>query len=221
MAAALGCSGIHDCGIGLLNWLGLQVAFGDLVEAALVVECVILDPEPLDQAEPFLGAGVPLGVSEHCAAEHVYFRLVPPGHDVERVAATGDVVDHRGLLGGKDRMIERDMRSSENAGRGCGGGNAGGPGVGFEARSLRIGGAAEAMPAGDRHQRFEFHLLGEPGERDRIAPGDVEAAVEIRHHAAAVEVGLEGPELQPAAAQRRIGLVPVPLSIGKRGHRRN
>src|SRR5262249_19570495 len=127
------------------------------------------------------------------------------------------MVDDRGLLGGNDRVIERDMRGGEDAGLGGRSRNAGGPGVGLEASALRIGGAAEAVPARDRHQRLEIHLFGEPGEIERIRPGDVEPAVEIRHYAAAVEIGLESYELQFAAAEGRVGCVAVVLAGCTRG----
>src|SRR5262249_47551758 len=111
-----GRAGAHDCGIWSLDRLRLQVTFGDLVELALVVERVVLGPQPLDDGEPFLGAGVTLGVSHHWAAEHVDFRLIPSGHDVEGVTAARNMIDDRGLLGGDDRVIERDVRGCEDPG---------------------------------------------------------------------------------------------------------
>src|SRR5262249_9445873 len=147
VAAALGGPGAHDGGIRALDRLWVQIAFCDLVELALVVERVVLGPQPLDDGAPLLGAGLTLGVSHDRAAEHVDSRLVPSGHDVERVTAAGNMIDDRGLLGGDDRVVERDMRSGEDAGLGGRSRNAGGPGVSLEASALRIGGAAEAVPA--------------------------------------------------------------------------
>jgi hypothetical protein len=83
---------------------------------------------------------------------------------------------------------------------------------------LRIGRAAESMPARDRHQSLEIHLFRKPGEPERIRPGDVEPTVEVRHHAAAVEIGLESSELQSAAAEGRIGFAPILLAGGTCGH---
>src|SRR5262249_35427801 len=179
-------------------------------------ERVVLGPQPLDNGEPLLGAGVTFGVSHHGAAEHVDFRLVPSGHDVECVTAAGNMIDDRGLLGGDDRMIERDMRGGEDAGLGGRSRNAGGPGVSLEASALWIGGAAESVPARDRYQRLEIHLFGESGETERIQPGDVEPTVEVRHHAAAVEIGLESSELQFAAAEGRISYAAILLPGGTR-----
>ena len=220
LAAALGGAGVHHRRVGALDRLGREVALGDLVEPAVVVEGVVLGPQPLDDGEPFLGAGVAVLVAQHRAAEHVDLGLVPSGHDVERVAAARNMVDHGRLLGGDDRMVERDMRGGEHARLAGRGRHAGRPGIGLEARSLRIGGAAEAVPARDRHDRLELHLLGEPGERDRVGPGDVEPAVEVRHHAAAVEVGLERAELELAGAEGRIGLAPIPLPACTGNHGR-
>jgi hypothetical protein len=56
----------------------------------------------------------------------------------------------------------------------------------------------------DRYQRLELHLVGELRQRDRAGPTDLETAVEVRHHAAAVEVGLESSELQLAIVEDRI-----------------
>src|SRR5262249_60131864 len=48
-------------------------------------------------------------------------------------------------------------------------------------------------------------------QRDRIRPADVEPAIEVRHHAAAVQIGLERPELQPAHAEGGVALAPIAL----------
>src|SRR5262249_35081404 len=124
------------------------------------------------------------------------------------------------LFGGDDRVIERDMRGGEDAGLGGRSRNAGGPGVSLEASALRIGGAAEAVPARDRHQRLKIHLFGEPGETERIGPRDAERAVAVRQYAAAVESGCESSELQFAAAEGRISYAAILLPGGTRGHRR-
>ncbi len=210
---------IAGCG----DWIGFgcELALADLIEAAVVIERRVLRPQPLDDAEPFLGAFVALGVSHHRSAEHVDLRLVPAGDDVEGVASAGDVVDRGRLLGRHDRMVERDVRGREHAGLAGRGGDAGGPGIGLEAGALRIGGAAEAVPARHRHQRLELHLLGEPRQRQRARPGEVEPAVELRHHAAAVEIGLKGAELQLAGAEGGVGLAPVPAQPRGRRHRRH
>jgi hypothetical protein len=44
LAPAFGGAGAHDRGVGGLERLGLEVAFGDLVELALVVERIVLGP---------------------------------------------------------------------------------------------------------------------------------------------------------------------------------
>ena len=163
--------------------------------------------------EPFLGAGVAVVVFEERDAEHFHFRIIPAVDHVERVAAAGNMIDHGRLLGGDDRMIERDMRGRDHAGIFGRAGNAGRPGEGLEARPLRIGRAAKAAPARHRHQRLEFHVVGELGQRHGIRPGDFEPAVEVRHHAAGIEIGLKRAELELAAAQRRIDLAAVALAM--------
>src|SRR5262249_56097767 len=126
---ALGGGGVHQGGVRALDRLGRQIALGDLVELAFVVEAFVLGPQPLDDGEPLLGAGVAVLVGHHHAAEHVDLRLVPAGDDVERIAPTGNMVDYGRLLGGDDRVIERDVRGREHAGLAGRGGDAGGPGI--------------------------------------------------------------------------------------------
>ena len=155
-----------------------------LVELAVEIETLVLAPQTLDDRHPFLGAGIAFLVIEQRNAEHFHFREIPAIDDVKRVAAVGNVVDDRRLLGGNDRMIERNVRCRNDAGVLCRRGDAGGPGEGLETRPLRIGLAAEAAPARHRHQRLEIHVVGKLRQRDGVRPGDVEAAVEIRHHAA-------------------------------------
>src|SRR5258708_13136300 len=55
-----------------------SVTFGDLVELALVVERVVLGPQPLDDGEPFLGAGVRSEehTSELQSPDHLVSRLL-------------------------------------------------------------------------------------------------------------------------------------------------
>jgi hypothetical protein len=43
-APAFGCAGAHDRGVGRLDRLGLQIALGDLVELAFVVERIVFGP---------------------------------------------------------------------------------------------------------------------------------------------------------------------------------
>ena len=209
VAAALRRAGVHDRRIRRLDRLRLQIAALDAVELAVEVESLVRGPQPLDDGEPFLGAGVAVVVLEERDAEHFHFRIIPAVDDVERVTAIGNVIDDGRLLGGDDRMIERDMRGRDHAGIFGGAGDAGGPGEGLEARPLRIGGAAKAAPARHRHQRLEVHLVGELRQRHGVRPGQFQPAVEIRHHAAGIEIGLERAELELAAAERRIGVAPV------------
>src|SRR5207237_3252863 len=79
------------------------------------------------------------------------------------------------------------------------------------ARALWIGRATEAAPARHGHQRFEFHLVGELSQRHRVRPGDFQPAIEVRHHAAGVEIGLERAELELARTERWVDLAPVYL----------
>jgi hypothetical protein len=45
--------------------------------------------------------------------------------------------------------------------------------------------------------------------RNGVGPGALDPAVEVGHHTATVEVGLDRSKLQLAAAEGRIGLAPV------------
>src|SRR3984957_5037611 len=106
MPAALRGAGIHDRRIGMLDRFWLKVAALDLVEAAFVIEALVLGPQPLDDAEPFLGAGVAVLVIEQRDAEHFHLGIIPAIEHVERVTPLRDVIDNGGLLGGDDWVIE-------------------------------------------------------------------------------------------------------------------
>ncbi len=209
VAAALRGSGIHDHRVRPLDRLRLQIAAFDAVEFAVEVETFVFGPQPFDDGQPFLGAGVAVVVLHHRHAEHFHFREIPAVDQIERIAAAGNVIDDGGLLRRDDRMIERDMRGRDHAGVLRRAGNAGGPGESLEARALWIGSAAKTAPARHRHQCLEIHRVGELRQRHGVRPGDVEPPVEVRHHAAGIEIGLKGAELQLAAAQSGIGVAPV------------
>ena len=211
MPAALRRAGIHDRRIGILDRLRLQVAALDAVEFAVVVERLVLRPQPLDDAEPLLGAGVAILVLQKRDAEHFHFGKIPAVDDVERVAAVGDVVDDGRLLGGDDRVVQRDMRGGHHARRSRRAGNAGRPGIGLKARTLRIGRAAKAAPARHRHQGLEIHLVGQLRQGHGIGPRNLEPAVEVRHDATGVEIGLKRAEFELTGPERRVGGVPVTL----------
>ena len=212
--AELGGAGVHDRGVGVLDRLRRQIALLDLEEAAFVVERVVLGPQPLDDGEPFLGAGVAVLVAEHRLAEHLDLGLHPAGDDVEDEAPIGDVVDRRRLLGGDDRMVDGDVRGRDHADLGHGSGDAGGPGVGLEARAP-AGWSCRPSPASARPAPAPRTPSSSASFASAtvFGPGDVEPAVEVGHHAAGVEIGLERAELQPAGAERRIGRLPVALSL--------
>ena len=120
VAAEFGGAGVHDRRVGILDRLRRQIALLDLEEAALVVERLVLGPQPLDDGDPFLGAGVAVLVGQHRLAEHLDLGLHPAGDDVEDEAAVGDVVDRRRLLGGDDRMVDGDVRGRDHADLGHG-----------------------------------------------------------------------------------------------------
>ena len=75
----------------------------------------------------------------------------------------------------------------------------------LEARTVEIGHAAEAVPAADRNQRFEFHGFRRLGQFQGIRPIDLEHPIDGRDGAAAVEIGAESAELELAVVEDRIG----------------
>jgi hypothetical protein len=87
VAAEFGGPRIHDRRVRILDRLGREIALGDLEEAPVVVERIVLGPQPPDDREPFLGAGVAVFVVQHRLAEHLDLRLHPAGDDVEREPA--------------------------------------------------------------------------------------------------------------------------------------
>jgi len=119
------------------------------------------------------------------------------------------MIDDGALLAGDDRVIDRAMRGGDDAGIGGRGGDSRCPGVGFEPGSRRIELVAEAAPARHRHGRFEFHRVGELGQRKRVRPGDFQTPFDVRHQAAVIEIGLESSELEFAAIENRIGRMPI------------
>jgi hypothetical protein len=74
--------------------------------------------------------------------------------------------------------------------------------------------AAETPPACDRHQRLKLHLVRHLRERERGWPTDAQSSVEIGHHAAALEIGLERAELEFAAAETGIGSIAIHWPAG-------
>src|ERR1700684_2989234 len=108
-----------------------------MVELGVEVETLVLAPEPFDDGHPFLGAGVTILVFEERDAEHLHFRKVPAVDDIERIAAVGNVIDDGRLLGGNDRVVERDMRGGDHAGMPRRAGDARGPGKSLKAWALR------------------------------------------------------------------------------------
>jgi len=56
-----------------------------------VIEALVLGPQSLDDAEPFLGAGVAVLVAEHRLAKHFDLGLHPAGDNVEDEAPIGDL----------------------------------------------------------------------------------------------------------------------------------
>ena len=69
------------------------------------------------------------------------------------------------------------------------------PGEALEAGPVEIGRAAEAMPAPDRHQRLELHLVGAAGQLQRVRPVDLQHAVDARDGAAAPRLVQKVPSL--------------------------
>ena len=171
---------------------------------AVEIEFAVRGPKPLDDLEPFHGQPVAVVVLHQRRAEHLHLRAVPAGHHVEREAAAGDVIDGGGLLRHHQRMDREHVRGREHRGIPGRGTDAGRPGETLEARAVEIGDAAEALPAADRHQRLELHVVGELGERQRVRPVDLERAVDGRDRAAAVEIAAEGAELELAIVVERI-----------------
>jgi hypothetical protein len=213
---ALGrAAGVHDRGERLLDRLGLQIAFLDLEEAAIEIERLFPRPKLLDDVEPLHRAVVAVVVLHQRRAEHLDFRPIPAGDDIDGEAAVADVIDGGRLLGRHHRMDRRHVRGREDAGIVRGGAHASGPGEALEAGAVEVGLAAEAVPTADRHQRLEFHLFRNLRQRKRARPVDAQDAVDRRDGAAAIEIGAEGPELELAIVEYRVA---APARLVASGH---
>ena len=94
----------------------------------------------------------------------------------------------------------------------------GGKGKAFEAFAVEIGGAAETLPAPDRHDRLELHFVGHARERQRIVPPGLQNAVDRRHGAAAAQIAAERAELQLAVIEKRIAGFPQLVGPAARIH---
>ena len=155
---------------------------------------------------------------DHRHAEHFKLGSVPSGDDIDGVAAAADVIDHGRLLGGHDRMDGRNVRGGEHGrifGRGR---HSGCPAEAFESGAIEIGLAAEALPAPDRHQRFEFHLVRYLREPQRVGPGDLQGSRHGGDGATAAQIGAERTELQLAVVEQRIGGATQFFQLGITGH---
>ncbi len=204
MAALVGAARVHHHRVRLLDRLRSQPAFLDLVEASVEIELLLPRPQLLDDLEPFDRALVALVVLHLRLAEHLDLGLVPAGDDVEAEAAVGEMIDGGRLLRRHHRMHGRDMRGREDAGPRGRGADAGCPGERLEALSVEIGDAAEALPAPDRHQRLEAHLVTHFRERERARPFRFEHAVDLGDGAAARKIAGERAELELAIVEQRI-----------------
>ena len=69
------------------------------------------------------------------------------------------------------------MGGRENGGILVDAADAGGPGVGFEARPVEVGDTAESLPSTDRNDGLERHRIGQLGESDGVRPGRLQRAV--------------------------------------------
>src|SRR5215467_13618644 len=119
------------------------------------------------------------------------------------------MVDDGRLLRRDQRVVDRAMRCGDDAYLVGRGGDARGPGEGFKAGALWIELAAEPAPARHRQQCLELHLVGELGEGLGVRPGNFQPPLDVGHEAAIVEIALEGPELELAVVEGRIGQAPV------------
>ncbi len=198
-------AGVHHHRVGFLDRLRLQPPLLDLVEPAFVVELFLPGPQQLEDLEPLDGALIARVVLELLLAKHLDLRLVPAGHDVEVEAAAGHVVDGGSLLGGHDGMDRRHMRRGEDARISGRGADRRRPRTRLEPLSVEVGDTAEALPAADRHQRLELHLIAHARQRQRIRPGCLQHAIDAGNGAAAAEIGAEGAELELAGVEQRVG----------------
>ena len=165
----------------------------------------------LEDVQPFCGAFVAIVVLHHRRAEHLDLGLVPAGDDVEREAAAGDVIYGGRLLRRHDRMNGRHMRGGEDAGIARRGADGRRPGETLEARTVKVGGTAESLPASNWHQRLELHLLENPGQFQRVGPIDLQDAVDGGDRTTAVEVRSKRAELEFTIVENRIGLAALRL----------
>ena len=78
--------------------------------------------------------------------------------------------------------------------------------------------AAEALPAADRHQRLELHLVGQPRERQRARPVGLQSAVDRGDRAAVAQIAGEGAELELAVIEERIGFAPRVVRVFVHAH---
>ena len=165
----------------------------DVVEFAIKIELVLAGPQPFDDLDPFRRHVVAGVMFEQRRAEHLDFRPVPTGDDVEHEAAAADMIDGAGLLGGHHRMHRRHMRGGEDGGIFGQRGHGGGPGEALEPFAVEIRAAAEALPAPDRNDGFEFHLVRHHRNRRGARPLRFQNAVDRRHGGAAGKIAAEVP----------------------------
>jgi hypothetical protein len=86
-----------------------------------------------------------------------------------------DVIGRHHLLGGKDRIDERDVERAERRDVGRRSEQPAGPGQRLERGALGIAFALVTVPPPDRQQEFQAGRVGELGGLDVIVPGGVPA----------------------------------------------
>lgn len=134
-------------------------------------------------------------------AEGVVLGLVPAGDDVQAGSATPQLVDTRQLLGDHYGVVEGGMHRGEHLYMAGMGGEACGPGDGFEDAAVKIGFAAIADPARNGEQKFKAGIVTEARQCEVVVPGVLPALGNFRYGHAAGAIGREDAEFQLVAVK--------------------
>src|SRR5262249_34438855 len=131
----------------------------ELIVGAIVVERPLAGPDPFDDAPPFGTLGVPTVVLQLVHAEHLELVVVPATDQVRADPPLPDVVGGGELLGGEQRVVERNGERAEDVYALSRRQQSAGPGDRLEARAVRVGLTAVALPAGNRDQALDPNLV--------------------------------------------------------------
>ena len=195
-------------------WLRLAAHGLELVVAAVEVERLVLRPDAVDDLQPFLGVVVAAVVIAERNAHHAELDRVPARDDVEPEAPVADVIGGHHLLGGKDRIDERDVERAERRDLLRRGEQPARPRQRLEGRALGVALALVAVPAADRQQELEAGLVGELRRLDVVVPGRVPALGRLGQAQPALAV-------HPEQAELELVLVVDPGFVSVLCHRRN